>query len=594
MSTQPTQEGLWAAWGIDTRSPEEMLSQRVQEQIKAGMAEPLGGDTAGARATKRGGQALGSVFRGWLTKKKGLSPAEQQQVDIRADTDSAWQKFAETDQFKSMDSEEKSHQYQIFMAESAFKNGQGGLGASIYKQAWEQKRARTVSDKNLEMLDHNLTGAGLDNESKRIGIDGKVIANEGSRLDNKSKRLGHVSAEQQIEQNDRALARDSIYGDVNAQSESRQKDAAATNAERTGVKTIYGVGEQNPNAGMTAYIRQDGKAILSDGSIMEGTEFTTDRPEAPTAPTATKSRYSSGGLSGSVEDKYRKQLTSNLQEVKSINATLDTLAKTKGDVNFLGGSGAAISSFRKISETIQGLFREAGGKDLFNTKMFGDDGKQIGTMQLAPDGTLREKSVKEFGKRNPEVMEAIANWAKVAGEDRDVYAAQLMGMAIARARSVEPDANALSEGDIKRAIMEVGGTAGSVEGLRRISQTRLAALESSVTGTLQSLPNGAMDNAMSSSFWNNLGAAFKRGRTLTGGPAGTNENPEGLRNAAVEAGEEVGGDAIQQLQTMGYLKGEPPTKGAGVAPAPKEQPATTGWQSQEELDAFLGGMGGLR
>ena len=570
MSTMPTQEGLWAQWGIDTRSPEAMLNERVQAQIKAVNEMPSEGNTPGSRATFDGGKMLGAALANWWQKKQGLTPDEQQQVDIREDANTAWKEFAEQPGFKDLDGEQKAHQYQLFMADAAFKNGRGGLGADIYKAAWEQKRARTVSDKNLEMLDHNIKGAMLGNEGKEIG-------NEGGKLRN-------TIAGQQIEANDRQANLDEKYSDQERAAKLDQQQAWRDK----GVTTIWRTGSNDPNSGITAYLDGQGNAILQDGTVIPGSEFSTARPQSPEAKKAASSRRGAGGMTPSKVDEYRQRFLGMQNDVDSMNRVFTTLSKIDGSANFLGTAGETIGAFRKVVDAAKSLYREAGGKNFHNANLLGDDGAEVGTMQLAPDGTMREKSVASFAKRNPEFMKQLDGLAEQAGIDAAVYRSQVLGMAAARARSLEPNATALSEGDIKRAALEIGGTAGSISALKAVYASRLRDIERNWTSTYNSLPEGVAAEISSPAFWEGAATSFTNANAWIGAEDVPNNSTAGLAAVAQSGNVDMRQPSpVDQMLEQGHISKRPGNNNP-VPPATEQKKKQI--MTPEEWNAALSGL----
>jgi hypothetical protein len=402
--------GILGQYGLNLDEEAILKAQRQEQQAQAlGFASSLGLGSS----SERGAANIGALLGARISKPEGLTSDQQRRVaaaKAAEERTNEWRK-----QNASADVNEQQTMYKRYLGEEAFRAGLPDVGAQIMSDLDTESRARRLQDMQFEKL-------GYDVEEARYGPD--------------RARAALASTEQQ----------------TLASMKFNQAD------------TVFEFGEQDPNKGVSAFIDEQGNAIMynPDGSVREvkpiGT-YTRLRPDRPTA--------GRGGAGYGTPTEYKEVRASALavlakgEVMGEMKGLLQESYDKNGNLALMGRGGRIVGAAGRISNDIYNVMSHLPGAGGFTAVDKNGDEYSIDTAS----------GRKKFERQNAaKADDYLSKYLPVGTTPSQVerYRALMTELMYIEARSQESGARQFSDADIERAAAMVGDAVNNPGALQQI------------------------------------------------------------------------------------------------------------------------------
>lgn len=433
--------GLLSQYGLDI-NPDQIRAdkQAEREQSTLGLVNNMGFVSPWQQSAAQIGGLLGAK----LAKPQEPDPEQMSRV---ATANEANQKFNEWNngEGKEADAETKSLQYRRFLAESAFRNGQQGLGAQIMSDYVAQRNNMQKQSAELE----------------KLGIETDIAK--------KTKEA--------------TIARTLIE------------------AGKSGLIEVYPLGSNNPNASIVGmYDPADGSVKLGDGTKLPAGTWKLDRPMAPSQMYGRGSGGGGGGgeflVTPSDAGGVRKTVQTAERQHRSILEVMDLLDEAEknrgGGKAIIGPTGRGLSFVSKWVQAAEGLADAIAPEGMTTSlNIVNDKGEKVNLRDTAAKNAWIEKNRKRLRGMLPEDLRKSSHVA-------DRYIAIITDLTYAKAMANEGGATrSLSDRDFDQNFRTIGGSLSDPQALKQILFADAFRTNENLNSVLDSYPEDTLGRILS-------------------------------------------------------------------------------------------------
>lgn len=406
--TVQTTHGMFAELGIDTRTQEQVLAAKSSEALAKSQEVDGAERFAGDHAITKAGQAVGTLLQQKFGKNK-LSDQEQANVDAMGAAQTKFEEAKERGDFTGKDGKPdmiaESAGFTSAVAAELIKIGDP-RGFDLAKQLDADRRSRRSDDQSW-------VKGGLD-------IEGATESNKQAIYDNERGRFLDKRGE---------------------------------------IAEVWAMGETDPNAGMSAFVRDDGTAVTASETEFELGAYTTSRPVKGSGKDGqtTLKDVMSVTDAGKMRTRHRGIVGQMHMAVAMRDALADAVS-ADGTIEIMGTGGKVTASIVGFIDNVQSIGRQV-GKALNITDAEGNESTF--------DGSSIEAA--KYVRENKDLFDEELIPESIRGNVNAIlrYQAIIVQFAYGKARLNEDNAR-ISDSDFKHAIRQIGAAATDPEALRQI------------------------------------------------------------------------------------------------------------------------------